>query len=95
MSRNRTLLTRLAATWRIVSTYVLLVTLAYGVQSHADSEALAASKIAASRAAPACVKLPESAENMVRLECTLDSKRLIIEASGGRTVAVRADAVIF
>lgn len=69
--------------------------LSYGVQSHADSEALAASKIAASRAASACVKLPDSAENMVRLECTLDSKRLIIEASGGRTVAFRADAVIF
>jgi len=65
------------------------------LHGHADSR-FAASKITAGHIDPQCKKVPPSSENTANpILCTLDSKRLVIEASGGRTVAVRADAVLF
>jgi len=81
---------------RVVCVSLPLAALVCSLHGHADFRAFAASKITAGHVEPQCKKVPPSSDNTaIPILCSLDSKRLVIEASGGRTVAVRADAVLF
>jgi len=81
---------------RVVCVSLPLAALVFSLHGHADFQAFAASKITAGHVDQQCKKVPPSSETTaIPILCSLDSKRLVIEASGGRTVAVRADAVLF